>query len=645
VQADDDGTFSVGVFTNAPQITVVAGVLSFFTVTGEPATIQAGQQFPGGNDIIVTAFDQNSNIKTDYLGTIEFTTTDPNTNTNVRLNGVDISGGPSLYNFVGGDSGTHTFANTGFILETPGNQTISVNDTVKTNIKASTGVIVVTAGQIATFTLTAPGAVTAGTPFSLSVSNARDAIGNPASGIIDITWDSSTSGFQNAPDGTPPSFTQISVTAGTGSAFQTMTRADTNVVLRGTDTVSAANDVSNAFTVNAGSLDAFNVSPAPTNPAADTDSTITLTAFDVFENPIPNFTPANDLTFTANGADDVAAGLVWGGVNVSDNADLTGTLPAGNAFNAGGQYVVTLRYQLAGDPVTPRVRESVGGQEGVGSVITWQPAALDHFAVTSISGGNIADQIAGAPFDILITAQDAFDNTVTAFNGAGNTVDISDTTTSILPAVSGDFTNGVRTQTVTVTTALAGNIIALDHFTFSTQPVGPYQAGDPIAVIIRAEDVSNNLIGGFNGTAVISDNTLTIGEGAPGSGDTTIQFVGGIYDGTGGGGTLFITQAQTNIQITVTLGGISNSSNQFDVTHASLDHFLVEAGGGGSITDKDTDNAFNIDITAQDVYDNTVVAFDGVGNTVDIADTSGSIAPGVSADGDGHCSGRSWYRC
>ena len=54
------------------------------------------------------------------------------------------------------------------------------------------------------------------------------------------------------------------------------------------------------------------------------------------------------------------ANLVWAdvGLNVTDNADETGTLAALTAFDALGQYTVTLTYDLAWDPVTPEVEGS-----------------------------------------------------------------------------------------------------------------------------------------------------------------------------------------------------------------------------------------------------------------------------------------------
>ena len=151
------------------------------------------------------------------------------------------------------------------------------------------------------------------------------------------------------------------------------------------------------------------------------------------------------------------------------------------------------------------------------------------------------------------------------------------------------------------------NPSALDHFVFETQPVGPYIAGNGITVRIRAEDASNNLITGFNGTATVSDSTGTVEEGSVGSGDTTIQFVNGIYNNALNP-TLFITGAQAGILITVSKGGISNDSVGFEVQPDVLDSFTVEAQGGGAIGAQDTDNAFNIDITAFDQYGNVLDA-------------------------------------
>jgi hypothetical protein len=287
--------------------------------------------------------------------------------------------------------------------------------------------------------------------------------------------------------------------------------------------------------------------------------------------------------------------------------------------------------------------------------------ALAQFSVEASGGGAIPDLLVATDFSIRITAQDTFGNTVLTFNGAGNTVAIADTTGTIVPAVSGNFSNGVRIENnlqilapligdvITVTDSVGGlgtgtetgnsnafdvsiNPAALDHFRFETQPAGPYIAGTGIIVRIYAEDSLNNLITAFNNTATISDSTGTIYEnplfGGLGPGDTTIDFVNGEYN-TALNPSLIITGAQQNVLITVSRGGISTDSALFDVQPDALVGFSVEAAGGGNISDQDTDNTFDIDIKALDQYGNVLAfgpnIYDGAGDTVDISDTSGTI--------------------
>ena len=76
-----------------------------------------------------------------------------------------------------------------------------------------------------------------------------------------------------------------------------------------------------------------------------------------------------------------------------------------------------------------------------------------------------------------------------------------------------------------------------------------------------------------------------------------------------------------------TENGVSNS---FTVDPGGLDHFLVEAAGGGAIGTQTTNIAFNIQITAEDANNNTVTLFDGAGNTVDITST-GTLSAGSGA--------------
>jgi len=78
---------------------------------------------------------------------------------------------------------------------------------------------------------------------------------------------------------------------------------------------------------------------------------------------------------------------------------------------------------------------------------------LDHFTWNTIP----SPEFAKAPFVVTITAQDAANDTFTTFNG---TVLLSSTNgVTILPAVSGNFQQGVWTGTVTVNQAVSNLVM------------------------------------------------------------------------------------------------------------------------------------------------------------------------------------------
>src|SRR5439155_1012163 len=62
-------------------------------------------------------------------------------------------------------------------------------------------------------------------------------------------------------------------------------------------------------------------------------------------------------------------------------------------------------------------------------------------------------------------------------------------------------------------------------------------------------------------------------------------------------------------------GAVTVNSGSFNIASAALNHFLVEAQGGGAIGTQTAGASFNIQITAQDANNNTVTGFTG---TVDL---------------------------
>jgi hypothetical protein len=96
-----------------------------------PATVTAGVPF----DVTVTAVDPFGQVAVGYIGTVTFSTTDPDP-------GVVL---PADYNFTVGDGGQHTFTDTGLgetTLRTPGKQLLTVTDTADATITGSAAVTV-----------------------------------------------------------------------------------------------------------------------------------------------------------------------------------------------------------------------------------------------------------------------------------------------------------------------------------------------------------------------------------------------------------------------------------------------------------------------------------------------------------------------
>jgi hypothetical protein len=144
-------------------------------------------------------------------------------------------------------------------------------------------------------------------------------------------------------------------------------------------------------------------------------------------NPQSNSIPSGEsLNFTTIAFD--AFGNSW---DVTDNSTyfLNGALLNGN----------TLTATLVGDFIV----SSIYDNNVAHTTLTVTAGLLDHFSITSPAAFT-----SGIPFEITITANDAAGNVVTSFNG---TVTLSSSQGVISPTVSGIFTNGVLTCTVTLT--------------------------------------------------------------------------------------------------------------------------------------------------------------------------------------------------
>jgi hypothetical protein len=114
--------------TGSQTVTVNPASASTYTFVVPSTPVASGTPF----SVTVTVRDAFGNVATQNRGTIHFTSTD-------TAAGVVL---PANYTFTAADAGTHTFTN-GVTLRTPGNQTITVNDTNVTTRRATSSPITV----------------------------------------------------------------------------------------------------------------------------------------------------------------------------------------------------------------------------------------------------------------------------------------------------------------------------------------------------------------------------------------------------------------------------------------------------------------------------------------------------------------------
>ena len=472
-------------------ISFVAGPVATLDVAaGSPQT--AGTAFP----VTVTAKDANGNTVPTYVGTVHFTTTD----THSPLL-------PSDYTFVGGDSGSHVFSVT---LEGAGSQNVTAADgpVGGTSPAIAVGSAAVSAG---TSTLAAaPSSATADGTQSTVTATLRDAYGNPVSGkSVSLVAGSGSSANPETPQ------TTDSAGAATFHVSDLVAESIEYTAIDTTDAITIAENATVTFT--AGPLDHIAISPSSSTIVAGASETYTVTGFDAQNNSRGDITGSASFTVAPDGS---CAGAVCtvnavGGHTITANvsgktaaATLTvspdaaslllstisatpTTLEVGGATStiavqlkdqfgndlAGsggavaltttegslsavtdhldGTYTATLTSpNLVGVGVASVTATLNGSALASSAAVTIEPGPAQSLDVSPAS----TNQTAGSPFDVTVTAQDAFGNTATSYAG---TVHFTTTGSASLPANT-TLPGGQKTVSVTLNSAGSRTITATD---------------------------------------------------------------------------------------------------------------------------------------------------------------------------------------
>ena len=473
-------TGTSGNITVSPLATPVS-----FTVAN-PGTQTAGTAFSE----TITAADQYGNAASGYTGNHTLTFSGPTKAPNGKAASYS-----NPVNFAGG-VGTTTMT-----LYDAQSTTLTASATTPTLTGTSTS-FTVNPGAPGSFAVSNPGTQTAASAFGVTIT-ATDAYGNAAanySGPQTIAF----SGPSNSPNGTAPVYpTSVTFTSGVGTASGiTLYDAQTTSL---TVTQGGATGNSGNFTVNGtGTVGTFALSNIGTQ-TAGTAFNVTVTAADPYGNPSSGYAGTKVVTFS--------------GPSNSPNGHVP-TYPASVTFTGGvGTASITLF-----DAQTTTLTATATGPNltGTSNSFTVNGRSASAFSVT-----NPGTQTVGTPFNLTITAVDAYGNTDTGYNPPNfSTVNLSGPTNApdgTAPNYQGNFcffgcfTNGVLTPQVTLydaqtTTIMASvNGITGTSTSFTVNPGGtvdfnvtgypsPTTAGVASNVTVTAVDANDNVATGYTGT-------------------------------------------------------------------------------------------------------------------------------------------------
>jgi hypothetical protein len=557
----------------SPTVTVVAAPATSLTLSAPGGNaVNAGQAF----SLRVTARDAFGNTATGYAGTVHF---------------AGAAGTlPADYAFTAADAGVHTFG--GVVLTALGTQTVTATDTARPALTSSLA-LTVSPGPLDHFVLSFVPNATAGQPFAFTAT-AKDSAGNTITAYnAPATWNDGTGTLAPA---APSAFA-----GGVSTTLARVTRASAADTI--TFTSGGVSATSNAFSVAPGALAQIDVAPIANTNAGQTFS-VAATAKDAFGNTVTDYNAAatwSDLSGTLAPA---APGAFVGGVSTTTGASVTTA--------------------HAGDTITI----STGGVSGTSNAFDVAAGALDHFSIAAVS--NVA---AGQLFTFQAIARDSFGNTLTGYNAAATW---SDATGTLEPAAPSAFVNGFSTTVnARLTRAHAGDTITISSGGVSSTsnafdvtagapsrivvaPLADATAGVPFTVQATMKDAFDNDVTAYNAAATWSDLTGTL-EPAPPS-----AFVSGVSTTV----TARLTKARSADTITISSGGVSATSNAFDVSPAAVNYFQL-----APVANTTAGALFTVTATAKDAFDNVVTSYNAAATWSDLTGTLEPAAPSAFVSG------------
>ena len=314
----------------------------------------------------------------------------------------------------------------------------------------------------------------------------------------------------------------------------------------------------------------------------------------------------------------------------SGTSSLSGNLTANVAAGSSSTTINGVVYTKA---ETITVAANGGALTQGSATFTVDAASATHVSVVP----NPTAQTAGVAVNATVTAQDAYNNTATSYSGTVHFT--SSDAQAVLPASStlasgvGTFpatlkTAGIQSITATDTNNASitgsGNVAvtaaAADHLLLSAPATAT--SGSAFSITVTALDVFGNTANSYSGTIhfTSSDGTAML--------PANYTFTGGdagthFFSAATALNTMGSESLTATDMVTASITGTANVT----VNAGSLDHFRVEAAGGGNIGAQNASVPFNIMVTALDSSDNVVSSFNGSANIT----STGNLVVGAGA--------------
>jgi hypothetical protein len=538
-------------------ITVTSQGLDHFTINPISSPRTAGERFP----VIITAVDDQGNLVDDFNGPLDLRAS----------TGVQTISPAVIQMDNGWWSGDITITKADPLL------TISVSDRTSPPHTGESNQFITQAGQAQQLQVLLSGetatpgiypgktgsvsGVLSGTSLQVRV-NAVDAWWNVNTNVSDIVHLSSTDGIAVlSPDASLSSGTKAFVVTLNSTGSQSITASD-----RTSGNV-APNTSSQVF-VTPGNVDHFAFNPISGQATVGEPFFITVVAVDAQSNPIDSYSGRVSLSASSGAGTVLPSSImlsdgVWRGAVVLTRA----------------QGSVDLRVVDSATPAHSGTSEQFPVSAGVFSKV--QILAPGMVARAGIAPGYIGhpeSQSSGIPFQVTISAVDAYWNVVTSVTDSFAVVSSDPMASLPDPAV---FVNGTRTRSVTLISSDFQQTISasainspevsagqtpfisvtpsdLDHYTISTI-AGPVTAGSNLPVAIQAKTATGSRVYGFNGSVRL---TVSTGEGTA-SPEVVGPFVNGEWAGV-----VVLRKADANVRLAIRDDSVpvhEGTSNAFTV--------------------------------------------------------------------------------